>query len=603
MQLPDKTPKFLALTQNQRSFVSCWYSLTHKESLDSNRTRLHNSRTVLKELEHELDLRQMEYPDELGNLLSETLLIIEKDNILESILGYVYPKLKKSLEKARDAVQQTKKGAIFEPEAVKLTSHIIRDLNQITQKLYLPALENELKQLIASADDECQRIRETTGFLLSDLIDRGWVMESLHSWPNTLLRNPKSRPFEENLDFMLKSLTASPQNFTLHLRITGSQDLVQLKKFDTFTFSAESPVVSYSNPEIANYLKTDPHVVFASSTVCAVDYKAASHKALEAFEKCLDRIRFNFSCTKIVPDHRILLIRSDAKVRIEDIRYPVPNPIFQTTPKAFVKFNRKLDDLIADKATAKATIERIETTARHYRLGQDAETYRDKFLNWWMGLEFLTKPEVKAKIGVIVNERVTNLMLERYLFWVLEDLLYSIRGEITNFTDMANTALSPARGKINALSLLKLMQHPSARPDISAALVDRPILQQRFDELADHLSHPKQTLTYLENHRKLVSWQIQRLYRIRCCLVHGTPICLRFLLPVSNLEFYLREALVVALRSLNQPHIHSLPEVFDRAAFAWQEKKDALNDTDADATTIQQVAFDGLVLTAKHLEL
>lgn len=603
MQLPDKTSQFLALTQNQRSFVSCWYSLTHKESLDSNRTRLHNSRTILKELEHEIDLQQMEYPDELGNLLAEAVLIIEKDVILGQILGYVYPKLKNNLSAAGNAVQQAKKGAIFGPEAVKLAGHLIRDLNQITQKHYLPALETELKQTIASASNECQKIREITGFLLSDLIDRGWVMESLHSWPHTLLRNPKSLPFEDNLDFMLKSLTASPQNFTLHLRISGSQDLVQLKKFDTFTFSAASPIVPYTNREITNYLKPDPLVVFASSTVCAVDYKAASHKALEAFEKCLDRIRFNFSCTKIVPDHRILFIRSDGKVRIEDIRYPVPNPIFQTTPKAFVKFNKKLDEIIADKATEKATIERIETTARHYRLGQDAETYRDKFLNWWMGLEFLTKPEEKANIGVTVNKRVSNLMLERYLFWVLEDLLYSIRGEITNFRTMANTALGPNPGKINALLLLKLMQDPAARSTISTGLVDRPILQQRFDELADTLSDPKKTLTYLENHYKLVSWQIQRLYRIRCCLVHGTPISLHYLLPVSNLEFYLREALVVTLRSLNQPHIHSLREVFDRADFAWEEKKDALNDANANATTIQQVAFDGLVLTSKHLTL
>ena len=604
MQLPEKTPSFLALSLNQRCFLSCWHSLTHQESLDSNRARLHNSRTILKELEHELELEQMEYPDELWNLLSETILIIEADEPLKSELGYIYPKLQKALRAALDPVEKSKKGAIFNHEAVKSLNYLIRDLNQITEDHYLTALENKLKQLVASTDNEFQKIRQLTGILLSDLIDRGWVMESLHSWPSTLIRNTKQLPFEDNLDFMLQTLTALPQHFTLHLRITGSQDLVQLKRFDGFTFSAVSPITPYSNKEIAKYLKPDPLAIFASSLVQAVDYKAASHKALEAFEKCLDRIRFNFSCTKIVPDQRIMLIRGDGKVRLEEIRYPVPNPIFQTTPKAFVLFNKQLDALIANKDTERATIERIETTARHYRLGQDAETYRDKFLNWWMGLEFLTKPEIKANIGVTVNNRVTNLMLERYLFWVLEDLLYSIRGEISGFTAMANAALGARVGKINALSLLKLMQNAPARTDISAALVKRPMLQQRFDELAAILSDTRQTLAYLEKHHTLVSWQIQRLYRIRCCLVHGTPICLRYLLPVSNLEFYLREALVVTLRSLNQPHIHALREVFERADFAWQEKKDALKAAQPnDTTTIQQVAFDGLVLTAKHFKL
>jgi hypothetical protein len=87
------------------------------------------------------------------------------------------------------------------------------------------------------------------------------------------------------------------------------------------------------------------------------------------------------------------------------------------------------------------------------------------------------------------------------------------------------------------------------------------------------------------------------LYRIRCCIVHGSAV--RFKLPLftANMEFYLKELIIVCLRSLTlNPHVVSLREVFQRAAFARQRLDAELRVAPPNPDAVRNAVFNSVVI-------
>lgn len=605
MQIPENTPSFDQLTVNQRFFVSLWYSLSHEASLDSNRVRLHNGRTILKELGHELNLEIMR-AEQLQGLIQEAKTLSENDPALSEVLGNSFNLLASFLNAAgeflevdakKDKNESKKKNgsSIYSAEAIRRLLYLTQDVSEALPRPYLDNLKGKLLNNVLSESEKIDEIESVTKHFMSDLVERGYTLESLHPWAVTLLKVKTDRPFSQRIEFMLNSLTQDPQRFDVHLRITGKKELCDIGSLGGFKFTNEVPEVSSKYREITKYLKPSEQTIFASSEVTALDFTSASYEALEAFERSLDRIRFNFSRTRIRPDHRILVVRKgDLKPRLEEISFSVPNPVFVLKSRSFARFNERLDSLLNSRRVESISAKRLLAAARHYRLGQDSDSYRDKLLNWWMGLEYLTKSDTNCPIGDHVKNVISNLMMERYVFWLLQDLIYSLRGNCPGLKvisakydpDLNDASLSPKR-------LLPLLQQVDFRTEIEPLIEHQPLLKKRFIEISADLSDPKKTHALLKGHNQRIRWQILRIYGIRCCLVHGTPVCLKFLLPTANLEFYLRESLVVVLKTLARfSHIGSLSEIYERFDFAWQGKLAQLSDTDADALTIQHSVFD-----------
>lgn len=100
-----------------------------------------------------------------------------------------------------------------------------------------------------------------------------------------------------------------------------------------------------------------------------------------------------------------------------------------------------------------------------------------------------------------------------------------------------------------------------------------------FHELA---TQPKKLASYLDEHEQRVSWHLERLYRFRCCLVHGTPVVTPLQLPTANLEYYLRECIYLVLDTLlAAPQIPTLEVIFERAKSAATRRRTLLTDSSA----------------------
>ena len=537
--------------------------------------------------------RPITKPECLKNLAEECLQTVNQDPCLKDLLGFQLSLLKKRLDDALKGLEDEKKAKSFNRQPLEF---LTQDISSAIESTYLVNLHSSiLREITSEPSNDYAHIAKLTSSLASDLVSRGWQLESLHSWTTNLLKDQQERPFNERLEFMLRLLTSEPLTFDVHLRLIGASTLIELEEFGGFQFSSELTEVNLTSKKTKVFLKAAPQIVFASSTVEAVDFRSATHQALEKFEHCLDRIRFNFSQNKIFPTKEMLVIRDDQKFSLEKISFDVPNPIYQFDAKRFKDFNLRLDQLIANPAIDPQTVECLQAATRHYRLGQDAESYKDKFLSWWFGLEYLTQGGAGG-IGERTVRQASHLLMQRYLFWLLEDLIQSTKSEVDALiTRISPHKTGPCTHKLTAQNFLELLQNTNFAAQLSAALEERPLLQTRVKELSDSFSAPNKMLQFLKAHHQRVTWQIDRLWGIRCSLVHGSPLAVRLLIPVSNMEFYLRECLIIVLRSLDQnAHITSLNTIFKRAELAWNTTLTELESSNADAATIRAIAFDSL---------
>ncbi len=152
-------------------------------------------------------------------------------------------------------------------------------------------------------------------------------------------------------------------------------------------------------------------------------------------------------------------------------------------------------------------------------------------------------------------------------------------------------------GELTSRGLLQLLQSPPLATRLAQSFPGHPVAAFRISRLAERLQDPAKTADLLALHHRHLVWQLARLYRIRCCIVHGSTITFKMPLFAANLEFYLREMIIVCLRALSlNTHINSLREVFQRAGLVRQRTDSLLRAKGAPMDTVRGAVFNAMII-------
>ena len=120
---------------------------------------------------------------------------------------------------------------------------------------------------------------------------------------------------------------------------------------------------------------------------------------------------------------------------------------------------------------------------------------------------------------------------------------------------------------LSIVQLVTVFHDPDLKKALLEMFVENPILHYYLTQLSDALSEPKKTAEFLQLHLKHLEWHLARLYRIRCCIVHGSEIIFQLRLFAANLEYYLEQMIRICISTFkNHDHISSLQELFLRAS-------------------------------------
>jgi hypothetical protein len=601
MNLLNRQHPTATLAAHERFFLELWYGMTHEASLDSHRVRCLNSRTIIRELDQELQIGRAR-PEEFEDLCAEADEILGRDPLVAGAFGRHFGLLQPLLKKP-PLLDEKKKDAAAEQKHREFR-FIAADFAVALERDYFKQLLAAVPDTIVGGDDE--RTEAVVGALLSDLVDQGWPTETLFSWVELFFK--KKRPpydtFSANLRFMLQQLGWNKQPYRAILRFVGSSKLADFGAFATFQFRSSpgfTPIegTNQASDKQRRFATTTPLTIFAETQVEAVDLTAAAIAARERFEQCLDQLRFNFEPEPLKVDERCFVERlGDHHTDIRVVRHLVPNPHHHLAPEAFREFSEQLEAMLNRATIEPESRERLRAAIRHYRFGSDAETYKDKFLNWWMGLEFLAHASQGENIGRTVAIHASDALLQRYLYRLVGDLVRTIKSQsIAWDADLATASGAATLNELEYPGALKLLQSQPMAERLARSFPDNPVAALRINRLAAALQDPKKTSELLAAHYRHLLWQLGRLYRIRCCIVHGSAVRLKLPLFTANMEFYLKELIIVCLRSLTlNPHVASLREVFQRAAFARQRVDGELRATPPIPDAVRSAVFTSVII-------
>jgi hypothetical protein len=120
--------------------------------------------------------------------------------------------------------------------------------------------------------------------------------------------------------------------------------------------------------------------------------------------------------------------------------------------------------------------------------------------------------------------------------------------------------------------LYRLFKRSDVRMAVAEALAKEPYLRWKISSTLDALATPAAYRLILKQHEKRVRWQIQRVWRARCDIVHSARRAVSEFLLCANLEFYLKVTLMSLLAQLRQIKTLSDPEeFFERRIYSYQK--------------------------------
>ena len=589
-----------AFQTHQMLFLDCWHGLTHHHSLDSFRVKCLNSRTIVKELSDELEIGRIE-KEELEGLCRETLTVLENDDVVKSNFGKGFallkplldrpPMLKETADGGKDKEKEKEENRARRREMKFATADILSSL----QEGYFEALCSTL--ILALSNAESEKVESLTNAIVSDLVAQGWELSELYDWHHKFLAND-DRSFDQNLSFMLKQLGRAQEKFEVKLRISGGQKIRQISNLGSFRLARESGIeLPEFDKQVERFATDDDYTTFADVTLQSVDFLSAAIFAREQIEPLLDALRFEFEPSLLKIEKQAFVRRiGDSRKMLVKVANPVPNPADRLDHEDFKCFAERLSGLLSRSELDTQSKNRIETAFRRYRFGRDSENYTDKFLHWWMGLEVLTGVG-GMHIGPTVTENVSYIMLSGYMQRILQDLVLTIRALKIEWTELFVT--SSGNSSLNSLTvhgLIQLLRNVTATDSLFAAINDRPHIVVHAKQVSNWVQKPGEMATQIEAHHQRLRWHVQRLYRIRCCIVHGAPVRFRLALFSANLEYYLKQALSLTLNVLfENPHIPDIVSLYQRAGAFWKRQIETLKKTNAPAESVQDAIFAQIV--------
>ena len=584
----------------ERCFLECWYSMTHMRSLDSYRVRCMNSRTIVRELVDELRIGRIQ-GHELCGLCGEAAAILSSDPVLIKHFPTTYPAVKPTLETPPFTKEASiSKANAEEKSKLREFAFVAEDLHVALERDYFSSVCSDLPEAIKPNNEP--EILSVTGSLLSDLVDRGWTLEALYRWHKHFHRknSDDKYTFTQNLAFCLTQLNRPPQPFVVTLRLSGSSRLSGIQKYGQFSISATTSLTpDPKNRAEKNFCHPNQTVCFATREVKSVDHVSAAIHARNSFEQLLDLLCFEYERQAVQIDRMCLVRREgDGKQLLPQIVHSVPNPVENLSESDFLRFVEDFDVVTKAGRIDSPSRWQLQAAIRQYRFGRNSEGYKDKFLNWWMGLEALTHVGRGKGIGHEVRKNVSRAMIQGYLFRMVRDLLGTLKHcKITWPNELATLTACENLNDLSIGQLIVLLQSDAEEKLLWGQCGQHPTLTRRGRSIAEWLSDPKKMADQLELHRQHLEWHLDRLWRIRCCIVHGSPIRFKLGLFSANLEYYLKQITLFVLSAFRQnEHITSLEEVFRRTTISYDRLVAGLKDASATIDQAREAVFADIVV-------
>lgn len=488
------------------AFYQSWTELLYHKTIDIYQYRVHNTYSALVELRDVIDKTlegNITNNSHIDNCKNELLYLIKSDHTLITH----YKPLQNQLLKALGG--STKEDAHIH----RLRAQIDYAIHFLTDSYYQYALD-DLRTAIL--DKKIDKMISLTKTVISQALAQGWSTKGLY---DLTIHFRTHKPFNDQWAKFKHTLTTGTTKFDVLIHVPlRSTDLEISKKLVKVGFPIQ-PVSKICNdhPEIVGLKK----IVKANTSYFCVslskpDAYAASHKALGDIARALNFVSFyNLMSAWNIKDVNIVCINTYSQ-KVKTFRAEELYSTYNYIDSSGKIFDMTLNLFATNNASI---INKLQGAFSYVNISNASLFQEEKFMNLWIALESLTRTKMFKNIIDNVRESVPAAMSLRYLYRITRNFIDDCeRCQIPFFhKDFVGIRNKQALVK----KALVLLQDESSFEKISEQCSSvNTLLGYRAQEVHKIATDIKEAKGKIEQHHEHISWQVQRLYRIRNEITH-----------------------------------------------------------------------------------
>lgn len=530
-----------SLTLCEKFFIEKSLEMLYLGTVDSYRARINNPKTILEELRYclkEFDLGRIKHFHTIKASKDKKAIVDESINL---ITNTNYLKLKS----ISTTYLQLQLRELNEHNYKKLISTI--EIILAENEDYLIKLLGEIEGLIKNCQntfEELVALDLALNILYSELINKGYSKGFLYKlvWGIFVGSLEEDKKFKSQFYNFKKRFIDEDSEYEIIFRIDTSQ-----KVYDAISDIANDGNLLLSdsvddiklkgkNNEEFNPFNTRAKArKFLRCKVIAYDYLAALKKGKSILSEYLDILNLGLSDESIIIHHRILVVdsRSPEKGKFQN-SLNILDGKYRVEKAHYLSFAKKLPTILNNTGIVTETKEKIKSAIRYLRLGNQSVEMEHKFINYWIGLEYLFS---NYESGNTIN-RLKDHFINAHTLAYTKRNLYHFKKSFGKIS-LEKKKLVPSYVE-GSDEFLKNKQFYDEIYD--NLLEDFPLLAYRAKKIKCWLFEDKKPANgkkYLTRHKENLEIHFTRIYRLRNEIIHDAATNTNNEQISSNLRYYL----------------------------------------------------------------
>ena len=519
--------------QIQEFFKLRMVELYSKNAIDSNRVRCNNTMSLLYELKEELrnwyrgNIKRIET---ILLFIDETLTSVKNDEVVDisimpiEVLNDVITKFKANNNKDKR-----------DEDTSKLFIHYLSILIEGNERSYLERHFALIEDMIFG-DDDIDESKDLYPYLIRldkilisfsyELLRIGYSKIYLYNHFLHILKNENKLEFNDVFKSLRESLTQRKmQNMTVIFRMDFQTEAKQQKVAVLFPeLSGDVPqrFIDVTTKDRQKHLQPSPNRFYISH-VQALDEAAAVKKVRYELSRILDTRQTG-----------IYLINAQipysANVYLElpngDLRHKFVTAYnMDIKTPGLIEYPQTLVDAlehIRSNDSAQEVVDRLYSALRHLRVGDRQSELEQKFINFWIGLEFIFSSAISGDSTYSrLQQNLKNILSCVYLK--------------RNFSEL--NFLLQEKGYLNNDEYFWI-NHLVDFDEFNASVTSL-LLWYRLKKVKSLLQTGDAKEKYIKKHEVNLEQHIERLYRLRNRFIHEAALNQDIENVTSNLRSYL----------------------------------------------------------------
>lgn len=522
----------------QKFFIEKSIELLYLKSIDSYRVKLNNPKKILEELLYcleEFELQRIKHfltikgKNDSKGIADEALeLIADNPNYL--IYNVITQKYLIQLLKTIDETNYKK------------TIHAIKQV-LVSNNNYVTNILAGLKDLIDNnvcEIVELQKLDKTLSFLFSELIGKGYSKGFLYKLVYGIFVKSLTTQTDFTVQFENFKLRISeaPIVFAVIFRIDTTTKVIEaISEISNSNIELLNELIDVNIRNTAAFLKfntASPKRKFVKFDIPAFDYLSALKKARHMLSEYLDIINLGLPGEFLRTYSRVLVIDSrdptsgdfQSNSNILDGKYRVEK-------EYYFEYTRKLPLILGNESIIGESKEKIKSAIRYLRLGNQSTEVEHKFINYWIGLEY-----------IFSNYESLNTINRIKLHFINAHCLAYTKRNLIAFERALNQLDNDLRARIPAFQPdthsyfenIDFYEEIIANLSDGAALVTYRSMKLKNWFFKDDVA---KAADYIKTHRKNLEIHFTRIYRLRNEIIHDAATDTNNEQIASHLRYYL----------------------------------------------------------------